>query len=89
MEITLELPDALVKQVNLRAIRDGRKLKDAVADLLRKGLAAEAGTVSGRPVVRTDKATALPIIDCLHAAPPDDEMTAERAADILLAQDSD
>ncbi len=40
MKTTLDLPDALVKQVKLRAVREGQKLKDAVADLLRKGLAA-------------------------------------------------
>src|SRR5437868_2341669 len=40
MKTTLDLPDLLVKQVKLRAVRDGQKLKDAVADLLRKGLAA-------------------------------------------------
>ena len=34
MKTTLDLPDALVKQVKLRAVREGRKLKDAVADLL-------------------------------------------------------
>jgi plasmid stability protein len=37
MKTTLDLPDALVKQVKLRAVREGRKLKDLVADLLRKG----------------------------------------------------
>ena len=30
MKTTLDLPDALVKQVKLRALHDGRKLKDAV-----------------------------------------------------------
>jgi plasmid stability protein len=89
MKTTLELPDALVKQVKLRAIRDGRKLKDAVADLLRKGLAAEAETASAGPVVRTDKSTGLPLIECRHAAAPDEEMTADRAAEILLSQDAD
>lgn len=37
VKATFELPDALVRQVKLQALRDGRKFKDAVADLLRKG----------------------------------------------------
>src|SRR5947199_369475 len=37
MKTILDLPDALVKQVKLRALQEGRKLKDAVADLLRNG----------------------------------------------------
>ncbi len=39
MKMTIELPDALIKQVKVRALRHGQKLKDAVADLLRQGLA--------------------------------------------------
>src|SRR5689334_24424401 len=62
MKTTLELPDDLVKQVKLRALQDGRKLKDAVADLLRKGLTAAMDTRSDadQPVVTTDKKTGLP-----------------------------
>lgn len=53
MKTTLDLPDALVKQIKLRAIHEGKKLKDAVADLLRKGLAAtSAGSAT---VVKADK----------------------------------
>ena len=43
MKTTLELPDELVKDIKLRAIHEGKKLKDAVAELLRKGLAASGG----------------------------------------------
>ena len=87
MKTTLDLPDALVKQVKLRAVREGKKLKDAVADLLRKGLAAVAAEASQshQPVVRKDATTGLPVIECRHAAAPGEEITAERAADILLA----
>ena len=88
MKATLELPEALVKQVKLRAIRDGRKLKDAVADLLRKGLAAEADAAPAGPPIQTDKSTGLPLTECLHAAAPDEEMTADRVAEILLTQDA-
>jgi hypothetical protein len=39
------------------------------------------------PVITTDKTTGLPVIECKHAAPPGEEMTPERIADILLAQE--
>jgi hypothetical protein len=89
MKTTLDLPDALVKQVKLRALHEGRKLKDTVADLLRKGLAAardtELETASAR--VTTDKKTGLPLIVCKHAAAPGEELTPDRVAEILLAQE--
>src|SRR5215207_7901585 len=89
MKTTLDLPDALVRQVKLRALREGRKLKDAIADLLRKGLAAqESGeTLTKEPRITRDKKTGLPIINCEHAATADKELTPERVADILLAQE--
>lgn len=88
MKTTLDLPDALVKQVKLRALREGRKLKDAVADLLRKDLAVAPDSEPDlqSPVITTDKKTGLPVIECKQAAAPDEEMTPERVADILLAQ---
>ena len=42
MKTTLDLPDDLVKQVKLRAVHDGRKLKDTFAELISRGLAAES-----------------------------------------------
>jgi hypothetical protein len=42
LKTTLDLPDALLKQAKLHALHEGRKLKDAAADLLRKVLAARA-----------------------------------------------
>ena len=88
MKTTLDLPDALVKQVKLRALRDGRKLKDAVADLLRKGLAVDAAPAAEAPVIARDKKTGRPLIECKRAASPQDEMTPERVADLLLAQEA-
>jgi hypothetical protein len=43
MKTTLDLPDDLVREVKLHALDQGQKLKEAVAALLRKGLAAGAG----------------------------------------------
>jgi hypothetical protein len=37
---TLELPDALMQQVKLRAVRRHQKLKDVIAHLLELGMAA-------------------------------------------------
>jgi plasmid stability protein len=89
MKTTLDLPDALMKQVKLRALQEGRKLKDAVADLLRQGLAATSQSVSQapRPVITKDRKTGLPVIACKEAASPQAEMTPERVAEILLAQE--
>ena len=87
MKTTLDLPDALVKQVKLRALQDGRKLKDAVADLLRRGLAADPAPAAA-PVVARDKKTGLPLIECKQAAPLQDELTPERVAEILLTQEA-
>ena len=44
MKTTMELPDDLVRMVKLKAVHDGAKLKDLVADLIRKGLMADAAT---------------------------------------------
>src|SRR4051794_15161923 len=91
MKNTLDLPDALVKQVKLRALQEGRKLKDAVADLLRKGLAvaANAAPDDDAPVISKDKQTGLPVIECKQAAPDEEELTPERVADILLSQEAE
>ena len=74
MKTTLDLPDELVKEVKLRAVHEGRKLRDEVASLLRLGLA-----VVNRPPararrlkssrVKTDGKTGLPVIVCAPNAP--------------------
>jgi hypothetical protein len=40
MKTTLELPDALMQRVKLRAVQRRQKLKDAIAQLLELGMAA-------------------------------------------------
>jgi hypothetical protein len=54
MKTTIQLPDELIKEVKLRAIHEGQKLQEAVADLLRKGL--DAKPANGATVVKADKA---------------------------------
>jgi plasmid stability protein len=69
MKTTLDLPDDLVRAVNVRALQDGRKLKDAFADLLRQGLAATRLAPSKPPKMSTDPKTGLPLITCAPGAP--------------------
>ncbi len=40
MKTTLDLPDALMREVKIRAVHEHKKLKDTIAELLQKGIAA-------------------------------------------------
>ena len=84
MKTTLDLPDDLMRDVKIRAARLNRKLKDTIADLLRTGLSREPGAPAA---VRTR--VKLPLVRCAHNASPDEEMTAERVAKLLLAEDAE
>ena len=68
-----------MRTIKIRAAEENRKLKDAIADLLRRGLSEES---SGPAAVR--KRVKLPLVLCAHAARPSEEMTPERVAEILL-----
>jgi plasmid stability protein len=74
MKATFDLPDSLVKEVKLRALHQGRKLKDEVTNLLRAGLAAAERPPAPRrhlksSRVKTDLKTGLPVIVCGSDAP--------------------
>lgn len=74
MKTTLELPDALVKEVKLRALHEGCKLKDDIAQLLRAGLDALPRTdIAPRqldsPRIVTNPHTGFPSIVCAPNAP--------------------
>ena len=59
-----------------RATREGRRVADLVAELLRAGLGKKAAVPTRRAK------DALPVIDC-DPAKPGEEITPERVADIL------
>lgn len=81
MKTTVELPDELVREVKVRAAREGRRLKDVMAEVVRRGLADPP------PRKRTTPSRVrLPLVQCVHPATPDQEMTPERAAQILAAE---
>ena len=89
MKTTVDLPEALVHEIKLHAVNKRQKLEDAVAELLRTALAAsaDAADLLVRPVVKTHPKTGLPYLECPHAASPDEEMTPERVAELLLQQE--
>lgn len=82
---TLELPEELMRAVKIRAAREDRKLKDVVAELLRRGLAEETGAQSATAARRVR----LPLVHCAHPASPDREMTPDRVAEILHDEEAD
>ena len=83
MKTTLDLPDDLVRAVKIRAVQENRRLKDTIADLLRRGLAQERGKPAN---VR--RRLELPLVECAHEARPGEEMTPERVAEVLLEEEA-
>jgi hypothetical protein len=65
MKTTLDLPDELMRSVKIRAVQENRKLKDMVADLLRRGLAVQADAVA--PVRQRVR---LPLVRCTRRVRP-------------------
>lgn len=82
MKITLDLPVDLVREMKLRAAREGRKLKDMATEVVRRGLASsESGA---HAVVHRVK---LPLVECRPPANPADEFTPDKVAETLLQQE--
>jgi plasmid stability protein len=83
VKTTLDLPDDLMREVKIRAVTENRRLKDEIADLLRRGLSQR------RSEPRIRHRVALPIVECALKARPGEEMTPERVAGILLKEESE
>ena len=81
MKTTLELPDALMRTIKVKAAREDRKLKDVVADLLERGLASEA------PAKAPGHRVKFPLIAGTRTPGPGEELTPERIHEILLEQE--
>lgn len=81
MKTTLELPDELLRAAKIRAANEGRRLKDVVADLLRRGLAEEP-----KGPGRVHRRVRLPLVRCAHDARPEREMTPNRVAEVLARE---
>ena len=67
MKTTLDLPDDLVRAMKMRALLQGRTLRDLVADFLRQGLGMAAAQTAQSPPPGSMVETApngLPTIRC-------------------------
>jgi len=71
MKTTFDLPPDLVRALKIRAIHEGRKLKDVAADLLKRGLAAPEPSAKPRAVrpLIDIAANGLPVVRCATNAP--------------------
>ena len=71
MKTTLDLPDELIRAAKLRAVVQGRTLKDLAAEFFRHGLGM-ARPIQPKslasPMVTVDK-NGLPVIRCVANAP--------------------
>ena len=71
MKTTFDLPPDLVRELKLRAVHEGRKLKDVAADLLARGLASPETTTQkklAKPKIEL-QASGLPVVRCAANAP--------------------
>ncbi len=86
MKTTLDLPDDLFRDVKLRAVAQGRTLRDVVADFLRQGLGqTPLGASPGALPVASSRvelgADGLPFIRCQP------QNNADRMANPMSLQD--
>lgn len=86
MKTTLELPDALVQEIKLQAIRRGQRWEDVVSELIRSGLGAADSVPASRspPVVQRHAQSGLPILECAANARAENALTPECVAELLL-----
>jgi hypothetical protein len=83
VKTTLELPDDLMREIKIRAVHRNRRLKDEIAELLRRGLSEPGAERSRAP-----RRVRLPLVKCARAARSGEEMTPERVARILLEEEA-
>ena len=82
MKTTLELPDELMRTIKIRAVNEDRKLKDVIAELLRRGLTAE----ESRPN-NIRRKMRFPLIEGTSPARPGEDITHDRITEILGEDD--
>jgi hypothetical protein len=70
VKTTLDLPPDLVREIKLMAVNEGRKLKDVISDLLRKGLGHSASQFTDKNQIQGRRGLIpLPFFATSSAAP--------------------
>lgn len=82
VKTTLDLPSDLIREMKLRAARQGRKLRDVATEIFRCGLAQSA---SQKDAAR--HRVKLPLIECGSPGTPRKELTPGDVAEVLLRQE--
>ena len=89
MKTTIDLPEHLVKKLKLRALQDGRTLREIAAEYLENGLATSVAPKSRKePRVVTDKKTGLPVVVCPPMKSGQRQLTADDIANLLNEQEA-
>ena len=70
MKTTLDLPEDLVREMKLRAVHEGRKLRDVATEIFRRGLAQQSlqTAAATQPGVIQNRVK-LPLIQCPSGTP--------------------
>jgi len=87
MKTTLDLPEDLVREMKLRAVHEGRKLRDVATEIFRRGLAQttpQTAVATQASVVQNR--VKLPLIQCPPGTPKFN-LTPEDIDRILLEQE--
>lgn len=86
MKTTIDLPHDLVREVKLRAVREGRPVKYLVADLLRESLRGQS--IQKMEPIQNDRIifseTGVPVIQCRANA-----LARQMSAEQLIAQENE
>ena len=83
MKTTLDLPERVVKELELRAVSQGRNVNDVVADLLTAGIAPVQNDPDATKLVPKD----LPRIKVRPVRPPDRTLTTQEWCDWIKELD--
>ncbi len=78
VKTTIDLPEPLVREMKLRAVREGRKLKDVAAEVFERGLNAPSLSV-GKPLRQRLDA---PLLACEDGEVPASQMTVEQLLEL-------
>lgn len=82
MKTTLDLPENLVREMKMKAAREGRKLREVAAEVVQRGLLGSSANQ-----VSKENRVLFPLVEC-QSANPDEELSPSRVAEILTDQET-